>query len=106
MTVYRNKKTSRGLINRSSTALTQDLTTLTASFQEVYSLSKMEAFQETLTARKANRLNPVEHYPLLPALKKGEKIVATLLLMTPLRLQVLEDFFCRQGLFACAMHME
>lgn len=70
MTVYRNKKTSRDLINRSSTALTQDLTTLTASFQEVYSLSKMEAFQETLTARKANRLNPVEHYPLLPALKK------------------------------------
>lgn len=72
MTVYRNKKTSRGLINRSSTALTQDLTTLTASFQ-VYSLSKMEAFQETLTARKANRLNPVEHYPLLPTLKKNER---------------------------------
>lgn len=51
----------------------------------------MGAFQETLTARKAVRLNPVEHYPLLPTLKEGEKIVA-MLLMTPLRLQVLEDF--------------
>lgn len=50
----------------------------------------MGAFQETLTARKAVRLNP-EHYPLLPTLKEGEKIVA-MLLMTPLRLQVLEDF--------------
>jgi len=30
----------------------------------------MGAFQETLTARKAVRLDPVEHYPLLPTLKR------------------------------------
>lgn len=63
----------------------------------------MGAFQETLTARKAIRQNPVEHYPLLPTLKQGEKIVATRLPMTPLRLQVLEDFAVKQTLLACAM---
>lgn len=63
----------------------------------------MGAFQETLTARKAIRQNPVEHYPLLPTLKQGEKIVATRLPMTPLRLQVLEDFAVKQTLLARAM---